>query len=426
MSANYDTRKYGSYYVDGAQLVSHDLGILPETEGLGFRVADKTAGNQLTLDMQSQVTASSPSRSGYPSPAQVTTVEYPYTWRNGKLTIKSGGEIIVPAPGASYSDYYIYIRSNVKPASVTNSSEVTDDVASTNHQYKYHFTANANAVITFSADAEVDQIGVTNMFKTMHVVGGTAWATESRNREIDHALTGHLTVNDANAYTVTYDSYDLETATVALTTVDEDGYVPAERGLVLKQESSVPAATTYQVPLFVPAVTTSETNATTAFGDDNLMKANVNETYLGYEDIGGYTKFILTNVHWKYTVYTEDGVENHEWTKLTDADAAGFYRLHLWGDARDVMPANSAYLNIPSYQLPTALWTALPPSSSRLYTLGIRELDNETTDLTAPRDDSQGNGDMSQCWYTLNGTKLSAPPTKAGIYICGGRKVVIK
>lgn len=427
LSANYDTRKYRSYYVDGAQLVSHNLGILPETEGLGFRVADKTAANQLTLDMQSQVTAISPSRSGHPSPARVTTVEYPYTWRNGKLTITGGGQIIVPAPGASYSDYYIYVRSDVKPASVTNTSEVTDDVASTNHQYKYHFTANANAVITFSTDAEIDQIGVTNIFKTMHVVGGTAWATESRNRSIDHALTGHLTVNDANAYTVTRDSYDLETATVALTTVDEDGYVPAERGLVLKQESSVPVATTCQVPLFVPAVTTAETSATTATGDDNLMKANVNETYLGYEDIGGYTKFILTNVHWKYTVRTEDGVERHEWAKLTDADAAGFYRLHLWGDSRDVMPANSAYLNIPSASLPTALWTSLPPSSSRRNSLGIRELDYDTTnidDIDNPqKTDSQPKADA---WYTTDGRKMSATPTKPGIYIKNRRKVVVR
>lgn len=444
LSADYNTRKYRSYYVDGAQLVSHTEGILPETEGLGFRVADKTAANQLTLDMQSQVTASSPSRSGSPSPARVTTVEYPYTWRNGKLTIKSGGEIIVPTPGAGYGDYYIYIRSSQKPASVTNTSELTDDVNKDDHQYKYHFTANANAVITFNEDAEVDQIGVTNMFKTMHKVGGIGWATESRNRSIDHALTGHLTVNDANAYTVTYDSYDMETATVALTKVDEDGYVPAERGLVLKQENSVPAATTYQVPLFVPAVTTGESSADTDFPDNNLMYNNVTETAnRNYNEVfwnplntgKAYTKFVLTNVHWKYTVHTEGStVESKEWAKLTDADAAGFYRLHIWGDDRDIMPAHTAFLCVPSDLLPTALWGTFPPSSSRQYTLGIRELDNETTTdiphLLFPSEDegeaSPWGGMEGVTWYTLDGTRLSAPPTKAGIYICGGRKVVIK
>jgi hypothetical protein len=426
ITTDYDSRKYWSYYVDGAQLVSHTLGILPETEGLGFRVADKTADSQLTLDMQSQVTATAPARAERPS--HVTTVEYPHTWRNGKLTIKAGGAITVPTPGSGYDGYYLYIRCNHKPASVTNTSEVTDDVDDDDDQYKYHFTANADAVITFSSDTEVDQIGVTNIFKTMHKVGGIGWATESRDHHIDHALTGHLTVNDANAYTVQYDSYDMETATVALTTVDEDGYVPSGSGIVLKQESSLPNATTYQVPLFVPAITTAETSATTAFGDNNLMKANINETYLGYEDIGGYTKFILTNVHWKYTVYTDNSTENREWTKLADADAAGFYRLHLWGDARDVMPANSAYLQVPTSQLPTALWTALPPSSSRRNSLGIREMD--FTDPTAipevPAVSPAGSetSEAPALYHSLDGRRVNTP--KKGLYIKNGRKVVIK
>lgn len=425
ITTDYDSRKYWSYYVDGAQLVSHTLGILPETEGLGFRVADKTAANQLTLDMQSEVTATSPARAERPSHA--TTVEYPHTWRNGKLTIKAGGAITVPTPGSGYDGYHLYIRCNHKPASVTNTSEVTDDVDDDDDQYKYHFTTNADAVITFSSDTEVDQIGVTNIFKTMHKVGGIGWATESRDRSIDHALTGHLTVNDANAYTVKYDSYDMETATVALTTVDEDGYVPSGSGIVLKQESSLPNATTYQVPLFVPAITTAETSATTAFGDNNLMKANVNETYLGYEDIGGYTKFILTNVHWKYTVYTDNSTESHEWTKLADADAAGFYRLHLWSDARDVMPANSAYLQVPTTQLPNALWTALPPSSSRRNSLGIREMDftdpTSIPEVPVAPEGAEGS-EVPTLYHSLNGRRVSTP--KKGLYIRNGHKVVIK
>lgn len=29
-------------------------------------------------------------------------------------------------------------------------------------------------------------------------------------------------------------------------------------------------------------------------------------------------------------------------------------------------------------------------------------------------------------WYTLNGVKLDGEPTEAGVYICNGKKVVIK
>ena len=37
--------------------------------------------------------------------------------------------------------------------------------------------------------------------------------------------------------------------------------------------------------------------------------------------------------------------------------------------------------------------------------------------------DEMSNG---SAWFTLSGTRLSAQPTKPGLYIHGGRKVVIK
>lgn len=422
----YNSRKYWSYYVDGAQLASHSLGILPETEGLGFRLADK-ATSTLTLDMQNTVDASLTSHL-----LSLTSQTFPYTWRNGRLAITGGTSITVPSPGNGYDDYYIYIRCNVKPANVSNAEEMTDDVDSDNDQYKYHFTADADAVITFSGDAEVYQIGVTNILKTMHVVGGVAWATESRNHAIDHALTGHLTVNDANAYTVTYDSYDMETATVALKPIDQDGYVPAERGLVLRQESTVPVSDTYQVPLFYPAVTTAETTTPTAFGNDNLMKERVGGGRFYIENDGTYTKFILTNVHWKYTVTTVPDASpsgTGQWSAITYADAAGFYRLHIWGDDRDVMPVNSAYLCVPSDQLPTALWSTFPPSSSRQASIGIRDTNGIDDLQSQDKDNDPSVNDQwpkNTQWYNIDGTRLPAKPQNPGFYIFGGRKVIIR
>lgn len=422
---DYDSRKYWSYYVDGAQLASHSLGILPETEGLGFRLADKTTST-FTLDMQNTV-AHSPSSVLLPPSSQT----FPYTWRNGRLAITGGTSITVPAPGSSYDDYYIYIRCSVKPTSVTNTEEMTDDVDSDNDQYKYHFIANADAVITFSSDADIYQIGVTNILKTMHIVGGTAWATESRNHSIDHALTGHLTTNDANAYTVTYDSYDMETATVALKPIDHDGYVPAERGLVMKlstinSQLSTPSSLT--VPLFYPAVTTAETTTPTAFGTDNLMKERVNGGRLYVEDDGTYTKFILTNVHWKYTVTAAPDAASSAtgtWTKLTDAAAAGFYRLHIWGDERDEMAPNTAYLCVPSNQLPTALWNTFTPSSSRKDIIGIREIDTGIEDIIIPSDPQDSLTPPSSYWYTLDGRRLDGKPTLPGIYLYRGKKIKV-
>ena len=46
---------------------------------------------------------------------------------------------------------------------------------------------------------------------------------------------------------------------------------------------------------------------------------------------------------------------------------------------------------------------------------------NDISDVTT--DNGQRTTDS---WYTLNGVKLDDEPTEAGVYICNGKKVVIK
>ena len=461
VTTDYDTFNYQSYFVDGAQLVSHKLGLLPETEGLGFSIANKASGG-LKLDMQSTVSDGSddddddgdvsdpaPARAAGATPPRRKASSTTGTWRDGGLTITGGGKITVPAPGTSYAGYYIYIRSSVKPTSVSNTTERNDDddVKAADHQYKYNFSANADAVIDFSGDVTVYAIGVTNIMKTMHTVGQIGWATESRDHEIDHALTGYLTQNDANAYTVTYDSYDLKSATIALSAVDEGGYLPAsdgtDHGVVLMQDEKATANGTYQVPLFYPAITTSPTTSTTTFGASNLMKANLTETLHTTEEDGDSTKFILTNVHYRFTSTGENADEEKDEKKLVEADAAGFYRLHIFtqdteddtGDItntttkdKNTMAANTAYLCVPTAQLPIAVWQQATHTKSRIFIRGLAGAADTPTDLELPQPD----GDIStriadsRGWYTLSGTKLLERPRKPGLYLHDGRKVVVK
>ena len=55
---------------------------------------------------------------------------------------------------------------------------------------------------------------------------------------------------------------------------------------------------------------------------------------------------------------------------------------------------------------------------------GIVEMRNE---FATPHSDQSENGEMRNAgWFTLSGTRLSAQPTKPGLYINNGRKVVIK
>ena len=75
----------------------------------------------------------------------------------------------------------------------------------------------------------------------------------------------------------------------------------------------------------------------------------------------------------------------------------------------DYMPARKAYLLVPG-------GNAAP---------GLTMVFGETTSLT-PNSPGLSQGEGSDYWYTLSGTRLSAKPTNPGLYIHGNKKVVIK
>ena len=78
------------------------------------------------------------------------------------------------------------------------------------------------------------------------------------------------------------------------------------------------------------------------------------------------------------------------------------------------LPANRCYI-----ARPTSV------SSAPAY-LSISGIDDNTTGITM--EDGRGKTEelFSSDWYTINGVKLNGMPTKKGIYINNGRKVIIK
>jgi hypothetical protein len=61
---------------------------------------------------------------------------------------------------------------------------------------------------------------------------------------------------------------------------------------------------------------------------------------------------------------------------------------------------------------------------SPVYTAPVLTIGTETTSLSpVPSPSREGS---SQRWYTLDGRKLNGKPTQKGIYVNGGRKVVVK
>ncbi len=394
------------------------------------------------------------------------------------LYTASATTLTIPDLNADGKQDWIYISADTEPTAVTNATKVYEDGDNDGPDaqtdvYKYKATSTGNAYVTFASGTNIYEIGVTHILKDIHQVGGVGWATESRRHAIDHTLTGYFTVNNANAYTVSYDSYDLKTATVALRRVAENKGVPAKAGVVLKVDdaSNLGKAnlnttnSLRRVPLFYPAVSTTVIpyNDMKFKPDGNMMMANLEARLMTHEtdngtlddnedatddtgdDNGSYNRFMLTNVHWKYVVHTsyDDNApaENRTWATIDDADAAGFHRLHIWTtsdpgvsysqsrcDELNTMAANTAYLLVPTTQLPVALWdTFLPLSSRRWGSLGIREIDyTEPTSVpqlpVAPAGAEASETPAS--YYTLDGRRVATP--RKGIYIRNGQKVVVK
>jgi len=52
--------------------------------------------------------------------------------------------------------------------------------------------------------------------------------------------------------------------------------------------------------------------------------------------------------------------------------------------------------------------------------------DNETTGILSTTDGTDYTDKAGAVWYSINGVKLDAKPTKPGLYIHGGRMTVIK
>ena len=344
--------------------------------------------------------------------------------------------LTLPDLNADGKQDWLYVSASVAPTVVTNATQVTEgtdgpDANSENHVYKYKVTSAGPANLTFAEGTKIYRIGVTHILKEIHPVGGVGWATESRDHAIDHGLTGYFTQNDVNAYTVSYDSYDLNTATVGLTPVYEDGHVAASTGIVLRLDETVcldKANNGKLVPLFYPSYTRGSSTTPVDFPTNNMMYPNLTETRHYMEESGGYSKFILTNVHWTWTYDQQTQTLSSEGPK--QAEAAGFYRLHIYNDpTKDTMAENTAYLRVPSSELPIAVWN-LPTSSGAPIknSIGIRRVEDGTTDvneLTLPQDRKVSHTDV-EVWYSLDGIRLNGRPTKPGLYICNGRKVVVK
>ncbi len=472
---SYNMADYDSYYVEGAQLVSYGLrntnnGVLRETAGLGFILDTDADGqpdqNMLMLNMTNTVGTAQQTVNGQTWITDTGESDAAKHTGNSHLTIGSGGKVIVPKPNDAdhYNDYYIYIKSSHQPTTTTNVTDCSSNAEVPTGVYKYQFSANANAVFTFTSSdgATDDQLGVyttnaapdsyrkytdiyaiavTKDFKTMKRLNGVGWATESRDHAVDYTLDSLLTNRPMQAYSVIARSsnpiYSDDKAKTTVRLQDRNYVVPAEQGLVLKQVTDSPGAdgSTYTVPLFVPAITTAADNDY-AF-TNNLMRKNLSKRTFTEEcedadgidnASGAYTRFILSE---KYMTWRKENTTVTYDEHFTSGIVPGFYRMHIYGNTsydggtnRNTLGANKAYLVLPSDKINNPIWNpeSTPAPAPYCDFIGIAGI-SDMEEIQTVTNETQGDGRT----YNLKGQVVSDEGSLSpGIYIRNGKKIVVK
>ena len=139
--------------------------------------------------------------------------------------------------------------------------------------------------------------------------------------------------------------------------------------------------------------------------------ASVTEVYLPYTPTA---TTVTTN-------YLKAGEGNRVQTRQNNSHE--FY----WhpGDASFTMGFYESYnVLIPEYRSYLSIAKTLTSNAKRFNLIFE---DGQTTGISTVNMSADSNSaTSSDVWYTLQGTRLPAKPTAAGIYINGGRKVVIK
>lgn len=292
-------------------------------------------------------------------------------------------------------------------------------------------------VTLFFTGVEVHKIAVSKDPKTVNKYG---WATESRDRVIDQELTSYFTGKDFVTYLV--DEVNSSNTSVKLSDVtmtsnvmeksngsDYNAYIirnkdaeilKDENGNVVKDENDEVVATGKVdilktgggFHLFVPDIhdyvkigeNTSDYNQKSVNTYKPLLRAklnagpvNKNETIDGVD----YTNFVLT---WQVADITE-GQQGSQY----DFENVGFFRVQ---DAGIQSKGNQGYL-------PLILASG---NTTNKYNIvwddDTNGIDATITDNVARRNDN--------VFYNLSGQRLNGVPTKGGIYIVNGKKIVVK
>lgn len=310
---------------------------------------------------------------------------------NGKVGI-DGNTLALTADGTQLTipgvdaGMYVFVKASQEPT-VTNATKATPDKVSlpTTGEYVYNVSAKGDVVLTFPANTNIEKIGVTNIFKA---ISGKA-TSESRDCAIDYSQTGVFTNMGVKAYIATDYSDKSDVADMGKLTLSEVTAVPASTGLLLYKDIAANQANETQTnfPLFVPAVNITPSS------DKGKLTPHVSAGPVDGSD-DTTLRYVFTNKYY-----------HHGSSEQQTGNDYLFYRV----DNQGSLAANKAYLELTH------------PSAAKQFI--VMSFDETPTGIHTP----QGAVEPSDgAYYTLQGVRVNGCPTRPGLYIHNGKKVIVK
>ena len=280
---------------------------------------------------------------------------------------------------------------------------------------------------------EVKKIAVSDDFKTVNRLG---WATESRARVIDPALTSEMTGYPFKTYIVTDASYADKTVTLEEVNVtdtkvvmpiaeDGDNNAYIIRNMLLdeeRKEGDIAAPGRVQIlnngfHLFVPDMHDyvadrqdgiTNQKSVSAMGGNMLVSLLTSQT-LNKKGSGNIYNYALTSQ--KNKVGDADN--------QTYLDEIGFYRIKDGTQST----GNLAYLPVDCSETQGTTGGG-GAKMSIIFTSFDEPVENVETAIEVPFEEVFGGSNA--VYYNLNGQKLNGKPTKSGLYIMNGKKILVK
>lgn len=310
--------------------------------------------------------------------------------------------------GSSYSFYQVPDTNDEYILAVRNTTGATN-----------HLTFTLNGWI-------VEKVGVSTDPKSVNVKG---WTTESRDHVIDPELTAYMTGKDIETCLVTDVDYDNKTVT--LTRMDNTQVMTklanGEKGanIIHNKANEEVKILNNGFHLFVPDMHDYD-KANDADGEktitDNtsMLIAQVSNTNgaksipaSSTKDGVNYTNYALT---YKYYKLDENG--NKTGSQIEGDEA--FYRIATGGASSS---GNQGYLPLLTSEVkPKDNGT----SAKYGFTFVFEDYQEIPTEVLAPETFETSERVENNVFYNLNGQKLNGLPTKSGLYIMNGKKVIIK